>query len=118
MTPPLDASVSEHWVSSSVPSARRGREAALTTQATSAGRASRRMRLFRMGRNEVRIVATSANRTDIMRLWSLPILALFDPGLSTHLHRVPWATHGRRVAEVEVGQVVDAHAMKQGGGKD
>src|SRR6266566_4119874 len=53
-----------------------------------------------------------------MRLSSLPTLALFDPGLGTHLHRVPWATHRRRVAEVEVVQVVDAHAVKEGSGKD
>src|SRR5437879_4438568 len=55
----------EHWLSSSVPTARMGREAAFVIQATMAGQASRRMRLFRMGRNEVRTVATSAKRTDI-----------------------------------------------------
>ena len=39
-----------------------GREAALMIQATSAGRLSRSRRLFRMGRKEVRMVATSARR--------------------------------------------------------
>src|SRR5260370_30755288 len=80
--------------------------------------ASRGMRLFRMGRNEVRIVATSANRTDMMRLWSLPILALFDPGLGTRLHRVPGTADWRSVAKVKFVQVVYAHAVKQGGAKD
>src|SRR5260221_781787 len=76
------------------------------------------VRLFRMGRNEVRIVATSANRTDMMRLWSLPILALFDPGLGTRLHRVPGTADWRCVAKVKFVQVVYAHALKQGGGKN
>jgi len=41
-----------------------------------------------------------------------------DPRLGTRLDGVPGTTHGRRVAEVEGIQVVDGHAMKQGGGKD
>ena len=41
-----------------------------------------------------------------------------QPGLSTHLNRIPGATDRRRVAEVEVVQIVDAHAVKEGGGKD
>src|SRR6266567_2122627 len=45
--------VAEHWVSSRVPASRMGREAALTIQATSAGRASRKRRLFRMGKKEM-----------------------------------------------------------------
>jgi hypothetical protein len=56
----------EHCVSSRVPTARMGREAALTIQATSAGRASRKRRLFRMGRKEVKTVATSARRAAMM----------------------------------------------------
>lgn len=54
----------------------------------------------------------------MLRLSSLPMLALFHPDLSTHLHRIPGTTHGGCVAEVEVIQLVDAHAVKQGGGKD
>ena len=54
--------VTEHWVSNRVPPRRMGREAALTTQATRAGRASRKRRLFRMGSKEVKIVATNASR--------------------------------------------------------
>src|SRR6266699_449789 len=46
------------------------------------------------------------------------LAALFDPGLGTHLHRIPGTTHGGRVAEVKVIQLVDAYAVKQGGGKD
>jgi len=58
--------VTEHWLSSRVPASRMGREAALTIQATSAGRASRKRRLFRMGRKEVKVVATSASRAAMM----------------------------------------------------
>ena len=46
------------------------------------------------------------------------LAVLFDPGLCAHLHRIPGATDGRRVAEVEVVQLVDAQAVKEGGGKD
>ena len=58
--------VTEHWVSNRVPPRRMGREAALTTQATRAGRASCKRRLFRMGRKEVKMVATSASRAAMM----------------------------------------------------
>src|SRR5258708_36369653 len=76
------------------------------------------MRLFRMGRNAVRIVATSANRRDMMRLWALPILALFDPGLGTRLHRGPGTADWRCVAKVKFVRVVYAHAVILGGGKN
>src|SRR5229473_2098292 len=45
-----------------------GSEAVYVIQATSAGRASRNTYLFKMGKNEVRTVATSAKRTAILRL--------------------------------------------------
>src|SRR5256714_15650450 len=64
-----ESDVIEHWVSSSVPAARMGSEAALMAQATSGGRASRRICLFRIGRNEVRTVATSARRADMLPLY-------------------------------------------------
>src|SRR5258708_35290762 len=70
-------------------------------------------RLFRMGRNEVSIVATSANRTDMMRLWSLPILAVFDPGLGTPLHRVPGPVVWRSAANVKLVEGVYPAAVKQ-----
>jgi len=44
-----------------------GIENALIAQATNAGRASRSMRLFRIGRNEVKTVAISARRAYILK---------------------------------------------------
>ena len=41
-----------------------------------------------------------------------------DPGLRTHLHRVPGTAYRGRVAEIQGVQVIDAHAVKQGCGKD
>src|SRR5258708_6005148 len=52
--------VMEHCVSSTVTTARIGREAAFVIQATRAGRASRSRCLLRIGRNDVKRVATSA----------------------------------------------------------
>ena len=46
------------------------------------------------------------------------LAVLFDPGLRTHLYRVPGTTQGRRVAKIERIQVVNTHLMKQGRGKD
>src|SRR6266550_6651475 len=57
-----------HCVRKSVPTARRGSEAALMAQATWAGRASRRRNLLRIGRNEVRIVARRAESAYIVNL--------------------------------------------------
>lgn len=45
-------------------------------------------------------------------------LRLDDPGLSTHLNRVPGATEGGSVAEIEVIQLINFHPMKQCSGKD
>src|SRR6266571_282878 len=57
-----------HCVRKSVPTVRRGSEAALIAQATWAGRASRRRDLFRIGRNEVRTVARRAKSAYIVNL--------------------------------------------------
>ena len=46
------------------------------------------------------------------------LAVLFDPGLRTHLYRVPGTTQGRCVAQVKGIEVIDEHAMKQGRGKD
>ncbi|SRR6266567_1925132 len=46
------------------------------------------------------------------------LVVLFDPGLCAHLHRIPGTTHGRCVAENEGIQVINAHTMKHGGGKN
>jgi hypothetical protein len=45
-------------------------------------------------------------------------VVLFHPGLSAHLNRVLGAAERGRVAEVEVVQLVYAHPVKQGSGKD
>src|SRR6266487_340647 len=57
-----------HCVRRSVPTARRGSEAALMAQVTWAGGISRKRNLFRIGRNEVRSVARRANSTYIVNL--------------------------------------------------
>src|SRR6266567_6797031 len=57
-----------HCVRKSVPTARRGSEAALMAQATWVGRVSRRRDLLRIGRNEVRTVARKAKSTYIVNL--------------------------------------------------
>src|SRR5437667_12488609 len=57
-----------HCVRKSVPTVRRGSEAALMAQATWAGRVSRRRNLLRIGRNEARIVARRAKSAYIVNL--------------------------------------------------
>jgi len=57
-----------HYVRKSVPTVRKGSEAALIAQATWAGRASRRRDLLRIGRNEVRTVARRAKSAYIVNL--------------------------------------------------
>src|SRR5436309_6759516 len=52
-----------HCMSRNVPTAKTGSENALIAHATSAGRASRSICLFRIGSNEVRTVAESARKT-------------------------------------------------------
>ena len=64
------------------------------------------------------MVATSARRVDMKHLSLFCLVALFHPGLSAHLNRVSGTADRRRVAEVKVVQLVYAHAVKQGGGKD
>ena len=64
------------------------------------------------------MVATSASRADMLHPSSFLPVALFHPGPSAHLNRVPGTTHRRSVAEVEVVQLVDTHAMKQGSGNN
>src|SRR5258707_6923129 len=54
-----------HCVSTAVPAASSGREAAFTPQATSAGRARWRSRLLRTGSSDVRTTATSASKAYI-----------------------------------------------------
>src|SRR5690349_15302822 len=65
--PPPDLSpyttlIRSHCVNRTVPTARIGREAAFVIQATGAGRASGSRGLLRLGRNDVKRVATSADR--------------------------------------------------------
>ena len=48
----------------------------------------------------------------------LGALLVGDPGLDTHLHRVPGAAHRRGVAEVYVIQVIYFHLVVQCGGYD
>src|SRR5690348_13697531 len=61
----LTLPVREHCVSSRVPAASQGKDAALIAQATTEADASRSRRLFTIGRDEVRIVATKARRAAI-----------------------------------------------------
>src|SRR6266705_3715031 len=57
-----------HCVRKSVPTTRRGSEAALMAQATWAGCVSRRRDLLRIGRNEVRTIARRAKSAYIVNL--------------------------------------------------
>src|SRR6266566_4292952 len=57
-----------HCVRKSVPTTRRGSEAALMAQATWAGCVSRRRNLLRIGRNEVRTAARRAKSAYIVNL--------------------------------------------------
>ena len=69
-------------------------------------------------KSSFRMVAASARRADLLHPSSICPVVLFHPGLSAHLNRVPGTAERGRVAEVEVVQLVYAHAVKQGGGKD
>ena len=45
-------------------------------------------------------------------------MLLFDPGLGTHLHGVPGATHWRGVAQIKIIQFINGHVRIQCSGND
>ena len=48
-----------------------------------------------------------------LELFAQSVAYRADPGLCTHLHGIPWAAERRRVAEIEIIQIFDAHAVEK-----